>query len=63
MALHQRGAEIILGDIIVSINNEPIRSYDDFKNEFDKHKVGNVVTLGILRDGKSSAIHVRLEEV
>ncbi|HXX80421.1 MAG TPA: trypsin-like peptidase domain-containing protein, partial [Thermodesulfovibrionales bacterium] len=59
----QQGAEIILGDVIVSINNEKIKSYDDLKNEFDKYKVGDVVNLGILRDGKSLTIPVRLEEV
>jgi S1-C subfamily serine protease len=59
----QQGAEIILGDIIVSINNKPIESYDDLKNEFDKYKVGDMLPLGILRDGKSLTIPVRLEEV
>jgi S1-C subfamily serine protease len=59
----QRGAEIILGDVIVSIQNKKITSYDDLKNEFDNYKVGDVVELGILRDGKSLTIPVRLEEV
>lgn len=60
---HQRGAEIILGDIIVSINNKPISSYDDLRNEFDKYKIGDVINLGILRDNKKMTIAVNLEEV
>ena len=60
---HQRGAEIILGDIIISINNKPISSYDDLRNEFDKYKIGDVINLGIVRDNKKMTISVNLEEV
>ena len=59
----QRGAEIILGDIIVSINDNPISSYDDLRNAFDKFKVSDRVDLGIIRDDKRITIPVRLEEV
>lgn len=59
----QQGAEIILGDVIVSINNKEIKSYDDLRNEFDKYKVGDVVNIEILRDGKGLTIPVKLEEV
>jgi len=60
---HQRGAEIILGDIIVSINNKPISSYDDLRNEFDKYKIGDVINLGIVRNNRNMTISVNLEEV
>ncbi len=59
----QRGADIILGDIIVSVNNAPVSSYDDLRNEFDKYQIGDVVKLGLLRDDKSIAVSVKLEEV
>lgn len=59
----QRGAEIILGDVIVTVDKTPIKSYDDLRNELDNHKVGEQVTLGILRDGKTVAVPVNLEEV
>ena len=59
----QRGAEIIPGDIIVSVNNRPISSYDDLRNEFDKYKIDDLVNLGIVRDNKNLTVSVKLEEV
>jgi S1-C subfamily serine protease len=59
----QKGAEIILGDIIVSVNNQPVASYDDLRNEFDKFKIGDDITLVILRNEKTVTVSVKLEEV
>jgi S1-C subfamily serine protease len=59
----QRGAEIVLGDIIISVNDKPVSSYDDLRNEFDKYKIGDVINLGVLRDSKTVTIAVKLEEV
>jgi len=59
----QRGAEIVLGDIIVSVNNASVSSYDELRNEFDKYKIGDVISLGIMRDEKKIIIPVKLEEV
>jgi S1-C subfamily serine protease len=59
----QRGAEFLLGDIIVSVNDRPVSSYDDLRNEFDKYKVGDAVSLGILRDDKKLTVSVKLEDV
>jgi len=59
----QRGADIILGDIIVSVNDKPVVSYDTLRNEFDKYKIGDVVNLGIIRDAKPITVPVKLEEV
>ncbi len=58
-----RGDEIILGDIIESVNDKPVSSYDDLRNEFDKFHVGDEVTLGILRDDRHIQVRVRLEQV
>jgi S1-C subfamily serine protease len=57
------GGEIILGDIIESVNNKRISSFDDFRNELDKYHVGDEVTLGILRDDRKIFVKVKLEEV
>ncbi len=54
---------IILGDIIVSVNNKPVATYDDMRNEFDKYKIGDVVNLGITRNDKKQFVSVKLEEV
>jgi S1-C subfamily serine protease len=59
----QRGGEIILGDIIESVNEEPILSYDELRNEFDKYQVGDKVTLGILRKDSRIRVQVELDSV
>ena len=57
------GNEIILGDIIESVNNQPVSSYDDLQNEFEKYRVGQEVSLGIVRDERKINIAVTLERV
>jgi len=56
------GDEIILGDIIETVNTKKVLSFDDLRNELDKYNVGEEVTLGILRDGDKIFIKVKLEE-
>lgn len=57
------GNEIVLGDIIKSVNNIVISSFDDLRNEFDKYHVGDEVVLGIIRDNIRIDIKVALEMV
>ena len=55
--------KIILGDIIESVNGKAVSSYDDLRNELDRYRVNDEVTLGLLRDGKQIEIQIRLEAV
>ena len=57
------GDEIVLGDIIQSVNDQPVSSYDDLLNEFEKYRVGEEVSLGIVRDERKIDIAVTLERV
>ncbi|MBI5409087.1 MAG: trypsin-like peptidase domain-containing protein [Nitrospirae bacterium] len=57
------GDEIVLGDIIETVNRKPVASYDDLRNELEKYRVGDEVTLGILRDDNRIKLKVKLEEV
>ncbi len=57
------GNEIVLGDIIETVNGVPIFSYDDLLNEFDKYRVGDEVSLGIVREERHMNISVALEHV
>lgn len=59
----RRGDEIILGDIIESVNDVTIHSYDDLMNAFDEYRVGDSVTLGILRGDVRMKVKAKLEEV
>lgn len=54
---------IILGDIILAVNGEPVESYDDLRNELDNHRIGDEVTLIILRGDEHLEVKVLLEEV
>ena len=47
----------------MAINGNPVSSYDDLRNEFDKYHVGDEVTLGIIRDEMRISVNVRLEQV
>lgn len=52
--------EIELGDIIVAIDNKPVRNYDDFYNALEAHAPGNTVTVHYLRDGRRKSARVEL---
>ncbi|HIJ77815.1 MAG: trypsin-like peptidase domain-containing protein [Desulfobulbaceae bacterium] len=54
--------EIILGDIIVAIDKIKISSYDDLRNAMDKYRVGDKVTLTIIRAGQQQQLPIILEE-
>lgn len=55
--------EVELGDIIVGIENDKVANNDDLFRVLDKHKVGDVVSVGIWRDGKRMSVPVRLMEL
>lgn len=57
------GDEIILGDIIESVNDRKVISFDDLRNELDRYHVGDEVTLGILREKRKVFIKIKLEEI
>lgn len=50
-------------DIIISIDNQPVRKLDDILNYLDAHRsVGETVTLSILRNGTSQDVDITLAE-
>lgn len=57
------GGELYLGDIIVSIDGAPVRNLDDLRQELDRYKVGDEVTLKIIRDDQDFQVKVTLEQV
>lgn len=59
----QIGSDMILGDVIISVNSNLVTSYDDLRNEFEKYKIGDIVSLGIIRDENKLQLSVKLEEV
>ena len=55
--------ELYLGDIIISIDGALVRNLDDLRQELDRHKVGDEVTLRIVRDDQDFQVKVILEQV
>ncbi len=53
--------KIVLGDLIVAIGGEPVRTNDDLFRVIDRHKVGETVPFTILREGKKVDVPVTLE--
>ena len=49
-----------IGDIIVSIDGQQIADTDDLYKSLDKKQIGDTIQVGILRDGKSMTVPVKL---
>jgi serine protease Do len=49
------------GDVIKSVDNERVRTWDDFKSIIADHKPGDVVTLGIERGTREVQLKLKLE--
>ncbi|MEP6847538.1 MAG: PDZ domain-containing protein, partial [Acidobacteriota bacterium] len=52
--------EVVLGDIITSIDGEKMSSLDDLYRLLDKKKIGDTVQVQLYRDGKTVTVPVRL---
>ncbi len=48
------------GDILKTMDGQPIKSYDDFRFKIANSKPGNKITLGIIRNGKRKKVHLTL---
>ena len=55
-----RSGEIILGDLIVAIDDKPITSNNDLLLTLEKYKPGDQVSVKVKRDGKTSTVTVTL---
>lgn len=55
--------EVVLGDIIVAVNGRRVHTFEDLRNEVEQYRVGEEVTLTVLRDGREMPVRTVLEEV
>ncbi len=51
----------ILGDVIQAVNDKPVNSYDSLRDELERYEIGDVIKLGLLRDGEKITVAVTLE--
>jgi len=52
-----------LGDVIAAIDGKKVESANDLYLLLEKYKVGDAVTISLLRDGRTVQTKVTLEEV
>ncbi|MGK0272911.1 MAG: S1-C subfamily serine protease [Cocleimonas sp.] len=45
--------DLVLGDVITSIDNKPVENVNDFLDIIEQHKINDTIILGILRAGKT----------
>jgi len=50
------------GDILVQFGDKPIKNLYDFTDALRRSKIGEVVQVTVLRDGKSMTVPVKLEQ-
>ena len=55
-----RTGEILLGDIIVGINEHKVKNYDDLYNALDRYKVGDEVEVKLVREGAPASVRLNL---
>jgi len=54
---------LVLGDIIVGVETAPVTSINDLANALDQYRVGDTVTVAILRDNVRLTVPVTLQEL
>jgi S1-C subfamily serine protease len=54
--------DVEIGDIIVGIDGDKVANNDDLYRLLDKHQVGDVVQVQIMRNGRRASVPVRLTE-
>lgn len=54
------GRPIKLGDIIVGVDDRPVKNFDDLYYILEDYKVGDVASFRLLRDGKKRAVRIPL---
>ena len=52
----------VYGDVIISVDRTPVRTYDDLYNVLDQHQVGDEVVLRIRRKTKLLDLRVKLAD-
>jgi S1-C subfamily serine protease len=53
-------AGVLPGDVIIKINNSPIRNFEDIGNSLKSTKKGDIVTIHVNRNGKDVSIPTKL---
>ena len=58
-----RRGQYYSGDLIVGINSESIKTYDDLYSSINKFKIGDSIKVKIIREGKEKIVNVTLVQI
>jgi S1-C subfamily serine protease len=58
-----RLGEFFIGDIIIAIDNNAVKSYDDLFTIIDKYKIGETVKIKYIRDNKEKTATIKLVQI
>jgi S1-C subfamily serine protease len=58
-----RFGEAYVGDVIIGINDKPVRNFGELGDALEQYQVGEVVTVKILRDGEQRSVRVQLQQI
>ena len=59
--MRDRRSQILVGDVIVALDGEPVRRLDDLFDLLDQHAVGDEVEVTYLREGRRGHTRVKLQ--
>lgn len=57
------GGQIALGDVIIAIEGQPVRSVEELRTALDRYDLGAKIKVTLLRDGREVVVEVVLESV
>jgi len=60
---YDEDGNVVLGDIIVAIDSQPVKSADDLYKILDNHQVGDEVQVEVIRGGRRRTLTVKLRAV
>lgn len=55
--------DVVLGDVIVGVDGDEVKSNDDLYRTLDRHEVGDEVSVTVLRDDRRVDIKVQLQAI
>lgn len=53
---------LILGDIITSLDDKPVRTYEDLFEVLDSKRVGDSISVGLVREGRPLTVRLTLQQ-
>ena len=59
--LRESARGIMLGDVIVAIDEEPVLNEDDLLNALENHRAGDTVTVSTLRENERRSYRIELQ--